>query len=122
MAKKLTTEGSLTEQLTNARRRHSRYFKKITQKFISKSIAIILKNKRQQKSCVSYNTTWSYGKCCGGRRHGQSRCTNGQTYPNGNNATMDAPNWFDNVEYDRNYNGDIAKAMAVSNKRRNGYV
>ena len=54
--------------------------KKDDKEFISKSTAPIERIPKTAKiACVDYNTAWSYGKCCGGRRHGQSRCANGQT-------------------------------------------
>ena len=52
---------------------------KITQEFISKSTAQLQRIPKTVKSSSDYNTAWSYGKCCSGRRHGQSRCANGQT-------------------------------------------
>ena len=81
MAKKLTTEGSLTEHdLQMLEEGIADILKKLPKNLLAKVQTNNQKNtKDSKKSCVGYNTTWSYGKCCGGRRHGQSRCANGQT-------------------------------------------
>ena len=120
MAKKLTTEGSLTEHdLQMLEEGIADILKKLPKNLLAKVQPIIKRIPKTAKSLVLVTTL--LGVMVNAVAAGDMGKVDVQMDKLNSMATMsttmDAPatgNFsLDNVEYDRNYNGDIAKAMAV---------
>ena len=120
MAKKLTTEGSLTEHdLQMLEEGIADILKKLPKNLLAKVQPIIKRIPKTAKSLVLITTL--LGVMVNAVAAGDMGKVDVQMDKLNSMATMsttmDAPatgNFsLDNVEYDRNYNGDIAKAMAV---------
>ena len=120
MAKKLTTEGSLTEHdLQMLEEGIADILKKLPKNLLAKVQPIIKRIPKTAKSLVLITTL--LGVMVNAVAAGDMGKVDVQIDKLNSMATMsttmDAPatgNFsLDNVEYDRNYNGDIAKAMAV---------